>query len=127
MPMDDYEPFTEETPINHIPHTQVSSQFTTVIDTFVEDDYKELMGILDEAFDFCARGKGAERHGFGKPWRDQHHWEIAQHYGQGFALGQAEKKARESVGLQWPAARRELLGAIGYLASAIYAGDRGVD
>lgn len=94
----------------------------------LEQDYRELRNILDEAFRFCAQGKGAERHGNGQPWREQHHFEIANHYGQGFALGQAEKKLRESVNLEdWKAARRELLGAITYIASAIFAGDQGID
>lgn len=98
------------------------------IDTAIERDYADLRKILDEAFDFAAKGKGAERHGNGKPWREQPHYVISQDVGLGFAVGQAIKKLREGFDMEQPArTRAEWLGAITYIASAIYALDNGVD
>jgi hypothetical protein len=99
------------------------------VDTATEDAYAELSDILDEAFDFAAYGKGAQRHGQnGLPWKDQPHFQIAKDMGQAFALGQVIKKIREGHHMDdWAAARREFLGAISYIASAIYAGDQGID
>jgi hypothetical protein len=99
------------------------------IDTATEEAYKELGDILDDAFDFAARGKGAIRHGRGgKPWREQPHFEIAREVGTAFAVGQAMKKLREGYNMDdWSRTRAEWLGAITYIASAIYAGDQGID
>lgn len=98
-------------------------------DVATDDAYQELSDILDQAYEFAAYGKGAQRHGQGgKPWRDQPHFEIAQEVGQAFAIGQAMKKLREGFNMDdWDNARREFLGAITYIASAIYAGDQGID
>lgn len=100
----------------------------TFIDTATEKDYAELREILDQAFDFAARGKGAERHGNGSPWRDQPHYFIAAEVGLGFPIGQAMKKLREGYNMvDAERTRAEWLGAITYIASAIYALDQGVD
>jgi hypothetical protein len=88
--------------------------------------YAELRSILNEAFKFAAVGKGHQRHGKGGlAWTQQRHATIAKELGTGFAVGQAVKKSLESEGLDTDAARRELLGAITYLASAIHAIDKG--
>lgn len=102
--------------------------FATKEEERIEQDYAALRVILNEAFDFAAKGKGAVRHGNGKPWHAQPHFEIAQEVGTGFAVGQALKKLREGFSLEdYPATRREWLGAISYIASAIYAGDQGIE
>lgn len=94
----------------------------------LQDDYAEFSDVLAEAFDFTARGKGHERHGGNLPWREQPHAKITEDVGLGFPIGQALKKIREGNAMEeWDACRRELLGAIGYLCSAVYNGDRGID
>jgi len=88
--------------------------------------YDELRSILNDAYCFAAEGKGEERHGKGGlSWVDQRHATIAKEIGTGFPIGQAVKKAYESQGLDEEAAKRELLGAITYLASAIHAINKG--
>lgn len=91
--------------------------------------YHVLSAILQEAYDFAAHGKGNIRHGKdGLPWHEQRHYQIARKVGLGFPLGQAVKKIEEGNDMDdWDRTRLELLGAIGYIASAIYAGDQGVD
>ncbi len=89
-------------------------------------EYFVLRSILDDAFKFASEGKGHERHGGpGIKWEDQRHAEISKEVGTGFAIGQAVKKCYESRRLNDDAAKRELLGAITYLASAVYAIDKG--
>lgn len=94
---------------------------------FVDDEpltatrYVELERILNDAYDFAARGKGEERHGNGGlPWSQQRIHTIGNELGTGFAIGQAVKKLFESEGLDDDAAVREILGAITYAASAVY-------
>ena len=90
------------------------------------DQYADLRRILDTAFIFASEEKGHERHGGnGLDWGDQRHAAIASEVGTGFAIGQAVKKSFESERLEPDAAKRELLGAITYLASAIYAIEKG--
>lgn len=98
------------------------------IDAATEENFLELREILEEAFEFAAYGKGAERHGNGLPWRAQPHYHIAADVGLGFPIGQAIKKCREGFQMEdWERTRKEWLGAITYIASAIYAGDEGID
>lgn len=90
------------------------------------DRYQELRRIMDNAYRFAAEEKGEERHGRGTlAWEDQRHAQIGHEVGTGFAIGQAVKKAFESEGLEDEAAIRELLGAMTYLASAIFLIERG--
>jgi hypothetical protein len=93
------------------------------------DRYADLRRILADAYRFAAVGKGEERHGKGGlPWTQQRHVTIGRELGTGFALGQAAKKIFEGRGL--PTKERkiaELLGAMTYLASAIYLIEQGVD
>ncbi len=85
-------------------------------------EYFMLRRILDDAFKYASVGKGHLRHGgLGVKWEDQRHAEISKEVGTGFAIGQAVKKCYESARLDDGAAERELLGAITYMASAIYA------
>ena len=87
--------------------------------TFVADDpYLPLSRVLDLALAQASSGKGAERHGNGKPFDQQPMMEIGRMVGPGFCLGQAMKKAQEAWRMEPEAAKREILGAINYLAGA---------
>ena len=89
-----------------------------------EDAYGALRGILDEAYNQSAKGKGLERHGNGRAWTEQPILAITRDTGIGFPTGQAIKKVTEAVGMlgrgEGDAAARELLGAIVYTAAAIH-------
>lgn len=87
--------------------------------------YTKLEEILHEAYEYASIGKGEQRHGHGgKAWTDQRHVRIAEAVGLGFPIGQAMKKLEEGFTMtEWAATRREWLGAITYIASAIYNGD----
>ena len=86
--------------------------------------YESLRKVLDDAYDQAARGKGKERHGNGQSFDRQPMQHLISDHGLGFATGQAAKKASEALGMDHGAARRELLGAIVYLAGAIVWMDR---
>ena len=82
--------------------------------------FSDLRKTLDGAFEQAASGKGAERHGNGKPWREQPIFKIAEKHGTGFLSGQAAKKLEESLGLPTKEAKiRELRGVINYVAALI--------
>lgn len=83
--------------------------------------YECLADVLLRAYDQSARGKGKERHGRDQPFNQQPMQELIGLYGGGFALGQAAKKAQESMRLPKDRAVVELLGAIVYLAGAVIA------
>lgn len=85
----------------------------------VADGYHGLWRVLTDALDQAQLGKGAERHGQDKPFEEQPMQKLIELHGRGFAYGQAGKKAQESERLAYDAARRELLGAIVYLAGAV--------
>jgi hypothetical protein len=59
------------------------------------------------------------RHGNGLSFMDQPALTITRAVGLGFPLGQAMKKIQESQRMDTDAAKRELLGAINYLAAAV--------
>jgi hypothetical protein len=82
------------------------------------DPYLPLRYVLDLAHAQAALGKGAERHGNGKPFDRQPMLEIGRMVGPGFCFGQAMKKAQEASRMEPEAAKREILGAINYLAGA---------
>lgn len=84
----------------------------------VDVKYASLRRVLDLALEQASGGKGAERHASGLPFDCQPMLEIGRMVGIGFCLGQAMKKAQESSRMQPDAAKRELLGAINYLAGA---------
>lgn len=83
--------------------------------------YEKLEDVLSRAVGQAAHGKGKERHvtTVGEPFEKQKICEIARRVGHGYLLGQAIKKAEESCVLDEPAAIRELLGAINYLAADV--------
>ena len=83
-----------------------------------EDPYRSLRYVLELAVDQAANGKGKERHANGEPFDQQKICKISRAVGVGFALGQALKKAEESIRLDKDAGLREILGAINYLAAA---------
>ena len=84
----------------------------------VENPYRSLRYVLELAVDQAANGKGKERHASGEPFDQQKICKISRAVGVGFALGQAIKKAEESVRLNKESGLREILGAINYLAAA---------
>lgn len=84
----------------------------------VPKGYESLAAVLDGAMDQAAGGKGKERHaGTGEPFDRQKICEITRRVGLGYPLGQAIKKATESLRLG-DRGPDELKGAINYLAAA---------
>lgn len=90
-----------------------------LVSRHVVDGYHGLFDVLADALDQAQLGKGAERHGQDKAFEEQPMQKLIELHGRGFAYGQAGKKAQESERLAYEAARRELLGAIIYLAGAV--------
>jgi len=89
----------------------------------VKDGYFPLFSVLNEALNQAQSGKGEERHGNGLPFMEQPALTITRAVGLGFPLGQAMKKIQECQRMEPDAAKRELLGAINYLAAAILSFD----
>jgi hypothetical protein len=92
--------------------------------------YASLQSILAEAYQQASQGKGRERHQRGDaPFDQQPIMTIGRVVGHGFQLGQVMKKTDEAAGMldrgERQAARRELLGAIVYLAAAVLMIDEG--
>ena len=85
----------------------------------VKDGYFPLFDVLREALNQAQSGKGEERHGNGLPFMEQPALTITRAVGLGFPLGQSMKKIQECQRMEPDAAKRELLGAINYLAAAI--------
>ena len=87
-------------------------------------DYDALHDVLNAAAAQATEGKGAQRHANGKPWLEQTLFRVTAVHGIGFPTGQAAKKIEEAMGMiarnEHDAARRELLGAIVYLAAACH-------
>jgi hypothetical protein len=90
---------------------------------FVKPEYSDLFEVLRDALEEAQEGKGAVRHGNGLPFTEQPALTITRAVGRGFPLGQAMKKIQESQRMDDDAAKRELLGAINYLAAAILSFD----
>lgn len=89
--------------------------------------YERLAEILEAAYDQVARGKGKERHANDQPFHEQKMQSISDLVGSPAGLSfQAIKKIVEVKNLPTlPAKRRELLGAINYIAGLlIYLEDR---
>jgi hypothetical protein len=86
-----------------------------------EPGYERLAEVLDEALEQAQSGKGHERHaGVGEAFHDQQIVQLGAWMGSThFEVGQACKKAIESTRLGGERGRRELLGAINYLAAAV--------
>lgn len=88
--------------------------------------YQSLVLVLGDAIKQASQGKGTERHNpNGERFEDQQIVQLCEWMGSNhFDIGQACKKAIESTGMETAAARRELLGAINYLAAAVIVLDR---
>ena len=87
--------------------------------------YDSLRGVLDEAFQQAASGKGSERHGNGLPFGQQPMQVISDLLDSDAGmLFQAIKKLQEGSRMEPGAARREYLGAINYIAGVIVRMDR---
>lgn len=84
----------------------------------MDDGYHDLRRVLALAINQAENGKGKDRHANGRPFAQQPLMEISRMVGSGYALGQAMKKAQESIRLPPDMAMAELLGAINYLAAA---------
>jgi hypothetical protein len=82
--------------------------------------------IYSDAVDQCVGGKGNERHGKGLDFLSQKWVRLAKDHGIGFLTGQAQKKMEEAMhyyhqsGYDQEWWEREMLGALNYLAMAIY-------
>lgn len=85
----------------------------------VQPAYYDLFIVLQKALYQAQDGKGAERHGNGLSFLEQPALTITRAVGLGFPLGQAMKKIQECQRMDPDAAKRELLGAINYLAAAV--------
>lgn len=88
--------------------------------------YESLLGVLNEAYEQVAFGKGKERHANGKPFEQQRMIVIDRAVGGGFCRGQAIKKIEESQGQDVDGAVVNLLGAINYIAGEIIRRREGV-
>jgi len=89
--------------------------------------YESLAAVLDQALHQAQSGKGRERHAAaGEAFEDQQIVQLGEWMAGStvFAVGQACKKAIESTRLEPAHARRELLGAVNYLAAAVIVLDR---
>ena len=85
----------------------------------VMEGYYPLFRVLNDALNQAQIGKGADRHANGEPFTEQPALSITRAVGLGFPLGQAMKKIQECQRMDTDAAKRELLGAINYLAAAV--------
>ena len=93
----------------------------------VMEGYYPLFCVLNDALNEAQVGKGKERHGNGLSFTEQPALTITRAVGLGFPLGQAMKKIQECQRMDTDAAKRELLGAINYLAAAVLFLDEGAE
>jgi hypothetical protein len=94
---------------------------------FVKPEYSDLFEVLRDALEQAQEGKGEARHGNGLSFTEQPALTITRAVGLGFPLGQAMKKIQECQRMDPDAAKRELLGAINYLAAAVLFLDENAD
>ena len=88
--------------------------------------YGLLRAVFDDAYEQASGGKGAERHDpNAEQYEDQQIVQLCEWMGSNHGdIFQACKKAIESCNLPPDRARKELLGAINYLAAAVIVLDR---
>jgi hypothetical protein len=83
------------------------------------EGYEKLADVLLRAYEQASAGKGKDRHANNLPFHLPPMPQICDQVGVGFAMGQAIKKAQESLGLPRERAIAEVLGAINYLAGVV--------
>ena len=83
----------------------------------VPPGYEKLFNVFANALHQAARGKGRERHATDEPFEQQQMCRITRAVGLGYPIGQATKKAEESMRLG-KAGPFEILGALNFLAGA---------
>lgn len=82
--------------------------------------YDALHGVLEDAYQQVAAGKGVDRHGDATGHFGNQIWaEITARTGPGFLQGQAMKKLDEGMRLTSDARRKELLGVVAYVAMLV--------
>ena len=96
---------------------------TDLLRPSIADPYYTLAAVLHHALMQASHGKGAERHANGKSFENQPMLEISRMLGTpAGCLYQVMKKSQEAQGMlnngNPEAAKREILGAINYLAGA---------
>lgn len=91
--------------------------------TPADPNYLELCRILGEVYVQVAEGKGLRKHAMNNAFEEQDVFVVGSAVGEGFMLGQAFKKFREgwrtSERGDFTDGKRDLIGAIAYIASAI--------
>ena len=98
---------------------RMDSVITVNVNWDKNPDYESLQNVLMLAYNQAESGKGKERHAKNnEKFEDQKICEITRRVGLGYPLGQAIKKAEESIVLCKEAGLREILGAINYLSAA---------
>lgn len=118
------EPYSKYESDHHYPHIEINCSFEdeAIAQELVDvPGYEKLREVLEAAYDQAARGKGKERHAKDLPFHEQRMQTISQLIGseRGMAY-QICKKVVEGLDLPTPEARRrELLGAINYIAGVL--------
>jgi hypothetical protein len=83
------------------------------------EDEHPLETVFAQAIHQVTGGKGVRHGGDSTPFMDQPWLKLANTYGPGFLYGQSAKKAGEAMGKTGEQRKRELLGAMVYLAMGI--------
>lgn len=97
----------------------VCSLSVTSYPSDTEEQYAPMVAVFALALEQASSGKGAQRHGQGKPFDRQPMMEISRMIGgPAGCFYQAMKKTQEASRMEPGAAKREILGAINYLAGA---------
>lgn len=105
-------------------HATLQVTGSNIPNAFDVPGYEDLAGVLTEAYEQSARGKGKERHANNKPFTEQAIMRISRGRSGVGGLGyQVQKKTDEAIGMvergNHEAACKELMGAIVYAAAAI--------
>lgn len=87
----------------------------------VEPGYERLAAVFQDAHDQAALGKGKDRHANGEPFHEQRMQKVSRTQGNAYGMAfQVQKKMLEGLEMaDREACRRELLGALNYLAGIV--------